>query len=280
MQSEIFLYSFSIFYAESEMEESSNFNTKFLTMLLNISGVALPDQKYATYVNIMKYYLVYAFTLLTSAQLALLGRASTLVELSITVVFINSGLFLNSTTLILNLKKKFIMNIFHSINSDFIHPVTIISDVAPSSLKFRKFFFNTGIPGICMYVFSTCGTVLLFPFSDHTYDNINALLVPRAFPWTVHSKAKYWATVALEFSWLSALSAPVLLNFMFGIYYMFEIQVQYEILSKMIEKFDQMHECISLVDSSNCISEQKMIQSFVCCIRHHQNIIKFVIFLN
>lgn len=257
------------------MKQTSNFNIKFLAAWLNISGIALPAQKHAKYVKILKYYLVYAFILMTSAQVVLFRRASTLVEMSTAMVFFNSGLFLNSTTLIVHLKKKFIINIIQSMKVDFIQPFTVFS-IVPTNQKFKKFFFNTGLPGVCLYVFATSGTVLLFPFSDKSYDDINALFIPGAFPWTIDSMVKYLLTLALEFSWLSVLSAPVFLNFMFGFYYIFEIQIQYEILCKMVENFNNSNEWISMTGSVDEVREHKMIQSFNYCIRHHQNIVKFV----
>lgn len=253
----------------------SNFNTKFLATLLNLSGIALPAQKHAKYVHMLKYYLVYSFILMTSAQVVLFRRPSTLAEMSTAVVFFNCGLFLNGTTLVLHLKKKYMINLIQSMRFDLNQFFSVFS-IVPTSQKFKKFFFNIGLPGICMYVFSTSGTALLFPFSDKSYDDINALLVPGAFPWTIDSKAKYLITVALEFSWLSVLSAPVVLNFIFGFYYIFEVQIQYEILCKMIDDFNYSNEWKSVDGNLDKKIEHKMIKSFEYCIRHHQNIVKFV----
>lgn len=252
---------------------TSNFSSKFLTFLLNAAGIGLPSQMHAVYINFYKYYLLQAFILLTSAQVMLVRNLTTLAEITITLVFINNGIFLNSTTLFLHLKKKYIINIFESINEDFAQINSF--DTISSSVKFKKFFHTLGAPGVVTYLLSLSSTVLLFPFSNKEYSDITALPIPSAFPWKVDNLQKYLLTIALQINWLAILSLPVALIFLFSIYYMIEIRVQYDILCKSIEQLNHSDEWISLAHNFDSNTENKVLQSFNCCIKHHQKILKY-----
>ncbi|KAK7575814.1 hypothetical protein V9T40_012100 [Parthenolecanium corni] len=254
------------------VSKPSNFSSKFLTFLLNAAGIGLPSQKHARYINLYKYYLLQAFILLTSTQVVLVRNLTTLAEITITLVFINNGIFLNSTTLFLHLKQKYIINILESINEDFLEINSF--DTISSSVKFKTFFRSIGAPGVITYLLSISSTVLLFPFSNKEYSDITALPVPSAFPWKVDNLRKYLLTIALQINWLAILSLPVVLIFLFSIYYMIEIRVQYDILCKSIRQFDHSDEWLSLADNFDADTESKVLQSFNCCVKHHQKILK------
>lgn len=253
--------------------QTSNFSSKFLTFLLNAAGIGLPSQKYARYINFYKYYLLQAFILLTSAQVVLVRNLTTLAEITITLVFINNGIFLNSTTLFLHLKRKCMINISKSINEDFAHINSF--DTISSGVKFKKFFRTFGAPGVIIYLLSLLSTVLLFPFSNKEYSDITALPIPSAFPWKVNNLQKYLFTIALQINWLAILSLPVALIFLFSIYYMIEIRVQYDILCKSVEQFGKSDDWLGLAQNFDTNIENKVLQSFNCCIKHHQKILKY-----
>lgn len=106
------------------------FSTKFLILLLNTAEIPIQGQKYGKFIPVMKYYLIYSFIFLTTSQILSLRFLHTWPEVCIALVFIFNGVFLNSTTAVLHLKKQNFINILNIVCNKF---------DTNASTRFRKF---------------------------------------------------------------------------------------------------------------------------------------------
>ncbi len=245
------------------MEPRTNFISKFFLILLDTAGCPLPGAQNFRFFNFWKYYLIYSFSSVTFGQLLMIRYVTSLNDVYMAVSFIASGLFFNSTTLALHLKKRNLSDVFRAISSDLV--VFSSAEERSASGEFRKFFFTRGVVYMAIYTLSLLSSALLFPFSDKELGDVNALLVPCVFPWQIDSYLKFFLTVLLQVSWLLPLSVPVLLNFMFCVYFIFEVRTQFKILRKSLnsEKFED-------------DSEERLLRSFKRLIRHYQEIVRRV----
>lgn len=257
--------------------EKYNFTSKFFAYFFNISGIPLKYTKNRKYFIFLKYYYIYSFILLTSSQIMVLGRLNSMIQVSIALVFIFNGIFLNLITLALHVNKINIINIFRLFNLDFIFYSH--EDVISTNVRFKRFFLMYGIGYIISYSLSVCSSVVLFPFSKKKLTDIDALLIPCRFPWSVNSVIKYIMTNILIASWLIPLSCPVTLTIIFMFYFMIEVEVQFDILYKSIESQKTFVEISknSYNNENRQISiEQEMYISFIKCIQHYQKILRLV----
>lgn len=238
----------------SDGEKDEDFAAKYFILVLNSAGIPLEEQKHRELISMLKYYILYSFIFITISQVLMLRNFDSLHEAGIAISFIFNGIFMNTTTAVLHLKKQNFINILQIIRKDF--------DVSASA-RFKKFFFTYGVTYFSIYSFMLLPPVLFFPLSGRELDDPNALLVPCWFPWNVDTYLKYILTNALEFSWLCALSVPVTLSFMLTAYFLMEVEMQFDFLCRAIRSTEDTHVGKAKFE----LNDSEMLKM---CIRRHQ----------
>lgn len=243
-------------------KRARDFVSKFLVLLLNSGGIPVTGQKYGQLIALQKYYLIYSFIFLTSCQVLSLKTFNHLYEATIALAFIFNGLFLNIPTIILHLKKENFLKISEIVSHDF---------EVNASIQFRKFFFSYGISYISCYSLMLLSPVLFFPISGHKVGDPGTLLIPCWFPWTINTLTKYLLTVILQFSWLFALSLPILLGFTFTAYFVVEVRFQFDRLCHAIELTQRE---FTTLPNKNWAAGNEDLMILNLCIHQHQIILR------
>lgn len=254
------------------MNDALNFTSKFFIVLLNVFGVPIKCR----IARFFKYYFIYAFSFLTANQVLTLRERTTIIDISICLIFIFSGIYYNITSGIIYLKNRFIFAMYNMMNTDFADYSTL--DIRSTNEKFRKFFFKYGILFCVTYSFSLLSPVLFFPLSGKQLGDLSTLIIPCKFPWTINTYPKYLLTVLLQLSWVGVLSVPVILNFMFVIYFMMEVRVQFEILNRWIKELDKSFVTWIMSNEKDVVlvhESRRFVNSFKHCIRRHQKILRY-----
>lgn len=250
----------------------NNFTAKYLIALLNMSGIALESQKFQTkgrLINMWKYYLLYSFTFLTTSQVLTLQSNETAYEASMTLIFIFNGIFLNITIIIMHIKKECIMEMLNIFSIDFVTVSRQTGFSQSTNERFKNFFLSYVITYYTIYIIMILSPFLFFPISDNKLGDTNTLLIPCWFPWVIDTYTKYILTIALQFSWLGALSIPILLSFTFVTYFVIEVKSQVEILSKVVVKWKN--------DDFKFENGTMMCLVFKRFIMHHQILLRYMI---
>lgn len=247
---------------------SLDFTSKFFIIFLNVFGVPMGCQ----ITKFFKYYFIYAFSSVTFSQMLMLREGKTIMDTSFSLIFILSGIYFNATTSIIYFKRRFLLSMYNITRAEFTEQHSFRYNVISVNWKFKKFFFQYGILFYCTYSLSLLSPFLFFPLSGKQLGDVSTLIVPSKFPWNFNTYTKYCLTVLLQLSWIGVLSVPVLLNFMFIIYFIIEVRTQFDILLLMIQNLDK-----STVSSSYMNNENKWFcDSFKSCILRHQKILRFV----
>lgn len=249
-------------------ESSNAFISWFITTLLKTAGISVNSKNSSSFLHFLKYYLLYAFASTTGCQIALLKECKTTYQVTLTLAYIFSGMFLNTSTVVLHLYKKNLFNILNFVDNELPFIMSRNKDIRKSNEEFRKLFFSYGIAYYVVYTFACISPFVFFPISGNKLGDTNTLLIPSWFPWQIDSGLKYILTIGLQFSWLFPLSIPVLLNFTFYLYFIIEVRIQYEILCGNISKLKEY--------PSSCQNEenQAIRIHFTACVQHHQMIVK------
>lgn len=243
-----------------------NFTSKFLAFLLNISGIPLEWQKNkrsGRLVTIWKYYLLYAFIFLTSSQIILLKDTRSLYDLCTTLIFIFNGIFLNSTTIMLHVKKHNVMEMLNIFERDFVNIAQESQYPQKTNDKFKVFFLFYGLVFFSIFGLVILTPFLLLPISGNTMGDVDTLLIPCWFPWQIDSYPKYLSTIALQFSWLGAVSMPITQVFIFTSYFVIEVKCKVEMLEDVAMKMN---------DQDN---DDQLYRNFKTFIRYHQVIWRY-----
>lgn len=238
-----------------------DFSSKFLILLLNTAGIPIEGQKYGKFIRILKYYLLYSFVILTSSQVLSLRFINAKPAVCIALVFIFNGIFLNTTTMVLHLRKQNFFNILNIVYNHFHRN---------ASSKFKKFFLTYGVAYFSIYSFMILSPFLFFPISNNELGDPGTLLIPCWFPWIIDTYWKYVLTISLQFSWLSALSLPVLLSFTFTAYFVIEVEFQINHLCCIIQSTEDE----PTRTKSDCRSRCSDLQTLKTSIRQYQIIFR------
>lgn len=241
-------------------KQDQKFFSKFLALLLYTAGVAMDTQHCFNFVRAIKYYLIYSFIFITVGQVMSLKFVNAKSEICLALVFIFNGIFLNTTTIILHIKKRNFISISNIVNNNF---------YMNASTRFKQFYLTYGVAYFIIYCIALLSPFLLFPISGKTLGDPSTLLVPSWFPWTIDTYLKYILTTTLQFSWLSVLSLPVLLGFMLPAYFILEVQFQFDCLCNAIQSTGSVSG-----KHHGHISRYNDLDVLKACIRQHQIILR------
>lgn len=247
-----------------------NFTAKFFSFVLNTAGIPNEWQKgqlEGKLITIWKYYLLYSFTLLTTSQLLALRNNETPYELCMSLIFILNAIFLNITVVVRHIKKESIFEMLKIFNTDFVFISEQTGIPQITNKRFKEFILSFGVSYCVIYVVVISSPFLFFPISSNKLGDTNTLLIPCWFPWTIDTYTKYILTIALQFSWLGALSIPILTGFLFTTYFIIEVKCQVEVLSKVVMKWKS--------ENMRNADERRMHLEFKMFIRYHQVIWRF-----
>lgn len=245
---------------------SLNFTSKFFVIFLNVFGVPIGCQ----ITKFFKYYFIYAFFSVTISQILMLREGKTIVDTSFSLIYILSGIYFNATTSIIYFKRSFLLSMYNIARAEFTEEHSFRYNMISVNWKFKRFFFQYGILFFCIYGLSLLSPFLFFPLSGKQLGDVSTLIVPSKLPWNFNTYTKYCLTVLLQLSWIGFLSVPVLLNFVFVIYFIIEVRTQFDILSLMIRNLDKW--TVGSLKNEN----KRFCDSFKNCIQRHQKILRFV----